>query len=64
MNNNHHTVKPPQHKDPFVQGVLNALTRAAKRAHQVAKEKGTRVVVRRGDRMVEIDPNPEMYGDI
>lgn len=57
-------ITPPKHEDPEIQGILNALTRAAKRAHEVAKAKGTTVVVRREGRVEEIEPDPEMYGDI
>lgn len=64
MSNKQATVTAPQHEDPYLQGILNALTRAAKCAHEVARAKGTRVVVRRKGEVVEIEPNPEMYGDI
>jgi len=41
-----------------------ALIRAAKRAHLIVHQTGTKVVVRRDVKVVEIDPDPEMYNDI
>ena len=50
--------------DPDMQGVPAALIRAAKRAHLIAHQTGTKVVVMRDGKVVEIDPDPEMYNDI
>ena len=44
--------------------VTAALIRAAKRAHKIAHQTGTKVVVMRDGKVVEIDPDPEMYNDI
>ncbi|MCE2432805.1 MAG: hypothetical protein J4F29_07775 [Candidatus Latescibacteria bacterium] len=46
------------------EGMTAALIRAAKRAHLVAHQTGTKVVVMRDGKVVEIDPDPEMYNDI
>ena len=46
------------------EGVTAALIRAAKRAHQIAHQTGTKVVVMRDGKVVEIEPDPEMYNDI
>ena len=45
-------------------GVTAALIRAAKRAHKIAHQTGTKVVVMRDGKVVEIEPDPEMYNDI
>ena len=41
-----------------------ALIRAAKRAHLIAHQTGTKVVVMRDGKVVEIEPDPKMYNDI
>lgn len=46
------------------EGMTAALMRAAKRAHQIAHQTGTKVVVMRDGKVVEIEPDPEMYNDI
>ncbi len=46
------------------EGVTAALIRAAKRAHLIAHQTGTKVVVMRDGKVVEIDPDSEMYNDI
>ena len=46
------------------EGVTAALIRAAKRAHKIAHQTGTKVVVMRDGKVVEIEPDPEMYNDI
>jgi len=38
-----------------------ALYRAARRAHQIAHRKGTKVSVRIDGKLALIDPDPEMY---
>ena len=52
----------PHHSDE--EDVTAALIRAAKRAHKIAHQTGTKVVVMRDGKVVEIDPDPEMYNDI
>ena len=47
--------------DPDMQAVPAALMRAARRAHQIAHQTGTGVVVMRDGEVVEIEPDPEMY---
>ena len=56
--------KPPNPDDIDTEGVTAALTRAAKRAHLIAHQTGTGVVVMRDGKVVEIEPDPEMYGDL
>ena len=50
--------------DPDMQATPAALIRAAKRAHKIAHQTGTKVVVMRDGKVVEIEPDPEMYNDI
>ena len=50
--------------DPDMQATPAALIRAAKRAHKIAHQTGTKVAVMRDGKVVEIDPDPEMYNDI
>ena len=50
--------------DPDMQAAPAALLRAAKRAHLIAWQNGTGVVVMRDGKVVEIEPDPEMYGDL
>lgn len=47
--------------DPDMQAVPAALMRAARRAHQIAHQTGTSVIVMRDGEVVEIEPDPEMY---
>ena len=56
--------KPPNPDDAETEGVTAALIRAAKRAHLTAHQTGTGVVVMQDGRIVEIDPDPEMYRDL
>ena len=49
---------------PDMEDVPAALIRAAKRAHLIAHQTGTKVVVMCDGKVVEIDPDPEMYNDI
>ena len=49
------------HGDKETQDVLNALHRAARRAHKVAHQHKTGVVVMEKGEVVEIEPDPEMY---
>ena len=50
--------------DPDMQATPAALMRAAKRAHKIAHQTGTKVVVMRDGKVVKIEPDPEMYNDI
>ena len=57
----------PEKKSPNpddTEGVTAALIRAAKRAYLIAYQTGTGVVVMRDGKVVEIEPDPEMYGDL
>ena len=59
--------EPPEKKSPNpddTAGVTAALIRAAKRAHLIAHQAGTGVVVMRDGKVMEIEPDPEMYGDL
>lgn len=47
--------------DPYMQAVPAALVRAARRAHMVAHQTGTGVIIVRDGKVVEIPPDPEMY---
>ena len=47
--------------DPDVQAAPAALVRAARRAHLVAHQTGTGVVVMRKGKVVEIEPDPKIY---
>ena len=49
--------------DPDMQAVPDALYRAARRAHRIAHQHQTGVVVMRDGKVVEIEPDPEMYGE-
>ena len=51
-------------EDPDMQAAPAALLRAAKRAHLIAWQSGTGVVVMHEGKVVEIEPDPEMYGDL
>ena len=50
--------------DPDMQAAPVALFRAAQRAHLIAHQTGTRVVVMRDGKVVEIEPDPDMYGEL
>ena len=50
--------------DPDMQTAPAALFRAAQRAHLIAHQAGTGVVVMRDGKVVEIEPDPDMYGDL
>lgn len=47
--------------DPDMQAVPAALMRALRRAHLIAHQTGTGVVVMRDGEVVEIEPVPELY---
>ena len=44
--------------------VMAALLRAARRAHEIARDTGTKVVVVVDGETIEMDPNPEMFDDL
>ena len=50
-----------QHGDQETQDVLNALHRAARRAHKIAHQHKTGVVIMEKGKVIEIEPDPEMY---
>ena len=52
-----------QYGDKETQDILNALHRAARRAHRIAHQHKTGVVVIENDKVIEIEPDPEMYGE-
>ena len=47
--------------DPDMQAVPRALYRAARRAHKIAHQHKTGVVIMRDGEVVTVDPDPEMY---
>ena len=55
---------PPNPNDTDTEGVTAALMRAARRAHLIAHRAGTGVVVMRDGKVVEIEPDPDMYGEL
>ena len=50
--------------EEWLQGVHNALTRAAKQAHLIAYQTGTGVVTRRNGKVGVYAPDPAMYEDL
>ena len=59
--------EPPEKKSPNpddTEGITAALMRAARRAHLIAHQTGTGVVVMRDGEVVEIEPDPDMYNAI
>lgn len=48
----------------WVQGVLDALTRAAKKAHLIAYQTGSGVAYRRNGKFGVYAPDPDMYEDL
>ncbi len=47
--------------DPAMQAVPIALYRAARRAHKIAHQHKTGVVIMEKGKVIEIEPDPEMY---
>ena len=47
--------------DPDMQAVPIALYRAARRAHEIAQQHKTGVVIMEKGKVIEIEPDPEMY---
>ena len=58
------TKKELKKPDNDEEGLTAALMRAAKRAHLIAHQTGTKVMVMHNGKVVEIDPDPKMYNDI
>lgn len=50
-----------QYGDKETQDILNALHRAARRAHKIAHQHKTGVVIMEKGKVIEIEPDPEMY---
>ena len=44
-------------------GVMPALHRALRRAHKIAYQTGTNIVVMRDGKVVEVPPDPALYED-
>ncbi len=49
--------------DADMQAAPAAMERAVRRAHRVAHQHGTGVLVVENGKMVEIEPDPALYGD-
>ena len=49
--------------DPDMQAAPAAMERAVRRAHRVAHQHGTGVLVVENGKMIEIEPEPALYGD-
>ncbi len=49
--------------DPDMQAAPAAMERALRRAHKVAHQHGTTVLVVESGKLVEIEPDPAMYED-
>ena len=56
--------KPLNSDDTDTEGITAALMRAARRAHLIAHQTGTGVVVMQDGEVVEIEPDPDMYNAI
>ena len=54
----------PNPDDTETEGVTAALMRAARRAHLIAHQTSTGVVVMQDGKVVEIEPDPEMYENL
>lgn len=61
MTEQNRDVPKSKHGDKGTQDVLNALHRAARRAHKVAHQHKTGVVVMEKGEVIEIEPDPKMY---
>lgn len=61
MTERNRDVPKSKHGDKETQNVLNALHRAARRAHKVAHQRKTGVVVMEKGEVIEIEPDPKMY---
>ena len=47
-----------------IAGITAALHRAARRAHEIARDTGTKVIVARDGKLARMDPDPEMFDDL
>ncbi len=56
-----HPVPVSSLDDPDMRSVPASLYQAARRAHLIAYQTGTGVIVRRDGKVVEIPPDPRMY---
>lgn len=54
----------PPHDEEWLDGVLHAMTMAAKQAHLKAYQTGTGVAYRRNGKFGVYAPDPEMYEDL
>ncbi len=61
MNERKQHIPVPEFDNKDTQGVLAALYRAARRAHRVAHQHGTGVVVLGEGKVVPTDPEPETH---
>ena len=60
-------MKPAENTTPIHpddQMALDAMRRAAKRAHFIAYQHGTAIVTRKNGKLVTIPPDPKMYGEL
>ena len=57
---------PPvsQSDDPDLQGAPAAMMRALKRAHKIAHDTNTGIVIMRDGEVVEVPPDPGLYNDV
>ncbi len=55
--------QPSIKDDPDMQRAMPALLRAVKRAHKVAHQTGTNIVIRENGKVVEVPPDPKLYED-
>ena len=55
--------QPSTTDDPDMLGVMPALHRALRRAHKIAYQTGTNIVVMRDGKVVEVPPDPALYED-
>ncbi len=53
-----------QSDDPDLQGAPAAMMRALKRAHKIAHDTNTGIVIMRDGEVVEVPPDPELYNDV
>ncbi len=64
MKESKYTIPVSKLSDPDMQAVPAALMRAARRAHLIAHQTGTGVIIMRDGKVVEIEPDPEMYENV
>ena len=63
MNQKNPVVPASKLDDEDMCAVPRALYRAARRAHKIAHQTGTGVIVIRDGKVVEIEPDPEIFQD-